>query len=226
MQNICIMGDSIARGVIFDVDKKRYRFSKNSFANLLKGKAFAQVKNLGKFGATIKNGLTIFEKFDESLSNYDYTVIEFGGNDCDYDWKSVSKNPSFDHQCNVMPDLFEKEYERMIQAVIQSGSTPILMTLPPIHSERFLDWVSKGLNKEQILRFLKADVNNIDRWHEQYNQIIKSLASKHKIGLCDIHNEFSYGDLCKLLCIDGIHPNEDGHKLIADNLEHFLNKPS
>jgi len=104
----------------------------------------------------------------------------------------------------------------MIESVIASGSTPILLTLPPLDSNRFFGWISKGLDGGNIMSFLNNDVETIYNWHKIYNDMVRRLAAEYGIALIDIRKAFTdkkeYSDF---LCADGMHPNANGHKLIA-----------
>lgn len=57
----------------------------------------------------------------------------------------------------------------------------------------------------------------IYKFHESYNNKICSIAEKNGIRLIDIRSAFlELGNYSDFLCEDGIHPNEKGHKLIAE----------
>ena len=150
------------------------------------------------------------------LFDYDYTILEFGGNDCDFDWNSVSESPFDAHRPNITMDIFRNTYKSMIESVIAAGSTPILLTLPPLDSNRFFSWISKGLDGGNIMSFLNNDVETIYNWHKIYNDMVRRLAAEYGIALIDIRKAFTdkkeYSDF---LCADGMHPNANGHKFIA-----------
>ena len=61
--SICIFGDSIMKGVIFDSIRGRYIYLKNSFLNILgRRNSSVRVDNFAKFGCTITSGKKIIEK--------------------------------------------------------------------------------------------------------------------------------------------------------------------
>ena len=217
IDSICVFGDSIMKGVTFDAIKGRYIFLKNSFLNIL-GMRNSNVKvgNYAKFGCTITVGKAIIEKHATELSNYEYTALEFGGNDCDYDWKAVSECPDAIHLPKTPIDEFEKLYSDIIDSVKTAGSTPVLFSLPPLNAHRYFSWISRGLNAENILHWL-GDEEHIYRWHEMYNIAVLKLASAKDVMLIDIRRAFlETRNYLGLLCEDGIHPNEAGHALISD----------
>lgn len=217
IDSICIFGDSIMKGVIFDAIKGRYIFLKNSFLNILGMRnSNIKVENYAKFGCTITVGKKLIEKHAAELSGYKYTALEFGGNDCDFDWKAISENPDGIHIPKTPIDEFEKYYSEIIDSVADMGSTPVLFSLPPLNARRYFSWISRGLNAENILRWL-GDEEHIYRWHEMYNIAVVKLAAIKDVRLIDIRRAFlETRDYLGLLCEDGIHPNEAGHALICE----------
>ena len=222
--NICVFGDSVAKGVVYDENKSKYTFLKENFLTLVQSVTNIEVKNFAKFGCTVNKGSEILHKQIDKLKDYDYTVLEFGGNDCDLNWAEVAKDPKCQHLAQVPIENFRKKYEDMIETTRNAGSNPVLLTLPPLDSEKFFNWVSKGLNKENILSFLGNDVDFIFRWHASYNDMVWGLGQEYDIPVIDIRTDFlSQPNYRNLLCIDGMHPNQEGHKVIASFIEKRLN---
>ena len=221
-KTICVFGDSIAKGVVFDAIRGRYSFLKNSFANLFGIKSGVDIDNYAKFGCTITIGEKIVEKHVEELTDYKFTALEFGGNDSDYDWKAISERPDDLHLPKTPVDEFEERYSKIIDKVTESGSQPVIFSLPPLHAQKYFNFLSQGLNADNILRWL-GDVEHIYRWHEMYNLVVVKLAAKKNAPLIDIRKAFlecrNYADL---FCDDGIHPNEAGHALISDVVNGYI----
>lgn len=222
VDSICIFGDSIIKGVIFDGLRGKYTFLENSFANNFAKSTGIRVVNYAKFGCTITKGEKLIEKYVAKLSEYKYIALEFGGNDCDFNWTAISEHPDGEHSANTPLDKFEHLYSRIIDSLIARGNQPILFSLPPLDARRYFAWVSKGLNAENILRWL-GDVEHIYRWHEMYNLVVVKLATIKHIPLIDIREAFlesrSYHSL---YCEDGIHPNEAGHSLISNVIKNYV----
>ena len=223
MKNICIFGDSVAKGVVFDETLNRYVFLKDCFANLFSEKEKVPVKNYAKFGCTVAKGAEMVRRHEQELSGYDFTVLEFGGNDCDMNWAEIAADPKKDHQPNMPAKEFEENYDLMVSQIKQNGGRPIILSLPPLDARRFFDWVSKGLDRINILNFLGGDVEYIYRWHEMYNGALYRIASKHDVPVIDIREAFlkdkNYG---RLLCADGMHPNAAGHDLILSTIKKYI----
>ncbi|MBR6806337.1 MAG: SGNH/GDSL hydrolase family protein [Bacteroidaceae bacterium] len=66
---------------------------------------------------------------------------------------------------------------------------------------------------------------NIDRWHERYNMEVMRLGVLTHTPVIDITSVFlerrNYSDY---LCEDGIHPNEEGHRLIEEAIIAYLKR--
>lgn len=222
MKSISLFGDSILKGVVLDQIRGRYTLLKNSFVNLLSRNSEFTLNSYAKFGCTVSVGEGIVEKHIDKLSVSRYTVLEFGGNDCDFNWAAVSQSPEKQHFPNTpLPD-FEALYSRIIDRIAASGSQPVLLSLPPLDAKRYFAWITKGLNADNILRWL-GDVERIYRWHEMYNLAVVQLASKKQVPLIDIRRAFLEARNCSgLICEDGIHPNEAGHLMIANAIKSFV----
>ncbi|WP_459130135.1 hypothetical protein [Guggenheimella bovis] len=87
MQTIHVLGDSITKGII--LKDGRYEILETSFISQLKNEGMA-IKNYSNFGCTVKKGLSNFEKHKGKILPGDTVGIEFGGNDSNFDWKSIN----------------------------------------------------------------------------------------------------------------------------------------
>jgi acyl-CoA thioesterase-1 len=222
--SIGAFGDSIMKGIIFNEQKGRYTVIKNSFAYLFAKNTGWHIDNYSKFGCTIAKGCRQIEKAAEKLRSYRITALEFGGNDCDYNWGSISEKPDDYHQANTPITDFKRMYAGIIDRLKNEGCLPVILSLPPLNAQRYFSWVSRGLNKDNILKWL-GDVEHIYRWHERYNLAIIELAGTKNVPLINIREAFlERRDCHSLYCLDGIHPNEAGHLLIYNTVKSYLEK--
>lgn len=220
MEAICIFGDSLSRGVVFDRIRERYAFLKDSFVNLFCRKMRIRVINYAKFGCTIGKGNRLMDQHQAEIAGFDFTVLEFGGNDCDFDWARVAEAPEAEHLPKTPLDVFAATYAKLIDKTRAAGGNPVLLNLPPIHPKRYFSWVSRGLNGDNILKWLGGSEEYIYRWHELYNMQVCQLAGEKQVPLIDIRSVFlAQKDYGAYLCVDGIHPNEAGHQLISQAIE-------
>lgn len=225
MSEICAFGDSVLKGIIIENDK--YKVSKNRFSNICENVLDIVIDNKAKFGSTISVGEKSFERNIEILNNpnVEFVVLEFGGNDCDFNWKEISSNPNIEHYPNIEINEFVKIYTEIIQIIKNKNKKPVLLSLPPIDAQRYIDRVSKGLNKENILKWMKHNPYFLTNWHERYNIEVFKLAINNNISIIDITSKFlEQKNYSLFLCEDGIHPNEEGHKLIAESIYEHIEK--
>ena len=216
IQNVCIFGDSVAKGIVFDSVKNKYSLLKENFANIVQQSQNIEISNYAKFGCTVSMGNDILRRHEKQLSSFDFTILEFGGNDCDYNWAEISDQPFKPHLSKTPLKQFREQYISLIERVKQNGGIPVLLTLPPIDSKRYFQWISKGLNGRNILTYL-GSIDNIHNWQGLYSTTVTEIAATCKISIIDIRSAFlEKQDYCEYLCEDGIHPNKKGHLLISN----------
>lgn len=218
--NVGVFGDSISKGVVLDNFSKRYH--PNAYNMDVLKKSNILLENYSMFGCTVSKGLAIVKRHIPKLSNYKFILLEFGGNDCDFDWKEISQNPDIDHIPKTPLEEFERLYTDIVGEIRNNGGNPILLSLPPLDPNRYFNWISEHLNKNNILKWL-GDINMIYRWHEAYNLRVATLATKLSVPFIDIRSDFlknhRYTDF---ICEDGIHPNLLGHELILKTIAEKL----
>lgn len=222
--NFVVYGDSISKGIVYDDTSERYVVLEKNFTSIVGNKLKCVIYNMGKFGNNIVRGQQRIEK-EVIKKNPDFVLIEFGGNDCDFDWQAVAENPKAEHEPKTDLSLFQKTLDNIIQYFRNLNIIPVLMTLPPLDSDRYFKWICKNDPKveEQVLLFL-GSTNAIYTWQEQYSKKIEETARRDNAILIDVREAFlSQKDYSRYLCVDGIHPNEEGHKLIADKILEYIN---
>ena len=222
-KNITIWGDSILKGVIWDEQDRKYKVMKNNSISSFAELTGCSVKNNAYFGMTSTKALNrIKASIDkQSLDNNDIVIIEFGGNDCDFNWSEVSDRPDDIHQPRTTIDAFKTSLQNMINMFKEKGVTPILMNLPPLEPERYFNWISRGLNKDNILHWL-GDVSKIYRWQEAYNSAAEWIARQSNCSILNVRESFLMSNnYSSQFCADGIHPSEQGHKKILESLLAF-----
>ena len=217
-RGIEIFGDSIMKGIMLD-DAGRYYVAQGSAASELMEEFPGMIVNRAKFGCTIGKGLVQVERFLKNAKEGSCVLLEFGGNDCDFDWNKVAASPKEEHLPNTPLPVFIETYEKMISLIREKGIEPVIMNLPPIDAHRYLDWITRlGADRDSIMEFL-GDELRIYRYQELYSQTVTNLAAKMQVRCVDVRSAFLYNDnYGRLMCEDGIHPNENGQRLIKDVL--------
>ena len=212
---VTVYGDSILKGVLLEGGK--YTVS-HEWEEKLAERFGLQVTNRCRFGSTLPKAMARIEKDSESDGGGEYALLEFGGNDCDYDWAAIADAPEGEHACKTPPQRFLDCYRRAIRLLRGSGRNPVLSTLPPINAELYLGFLCRnGLSRENIVRWL-GDVQRIYRWQENYSQMAEQLAREEDTPLIDLRRPFLQDSRspAALLCADGIHPSRAGQELIYD----------
>lgn len=216
--NVMVYGDSIFKGVLLENGK--YVINR-TWETQLSERFHLTIHNCARFGCTIQKILPVIRRnCRENLLDSAIAVLELGGNDCDYDWERISENPDAQYDCKTPPQSFMDLYREAVRMIRYSGATPKLMTLPPIHSERYLRFICRnGLSRQNILHWL-GDVDAIYRWQDKYSEMVAQIADEEKAELIDLRKAFPTDpkSLEPLLCDDGIHPSRMGQKLIFDTL--------
>lgn len=220
---IVVYGDSIARGVIYDEEKNKHALLVDSFTNLLRDRLKGVVFNAAKFGSTIVEGLLRLQD-DVLRRKPDIVLIAFGGNDCDYHWDEIVENPSGVFHPNTECSAFSELLMGLVENLRALNIVPVLVSLPPLDPDRYFRWISHNSEqaRKNILHFI-GDISQIYSWHERYNAAILRVAEETKTRLIDIRSAFLQKDDYKtLICKDGIHPNKEGHKVIAEKILKYL----
>ena len=219
MQKIYVFGDSIAQGIFIN-EQGHYQLSRVGCVELLKQAGYPVI-NYAMDGFTIRQGFASFQK--KRLQPGSICVIEFGANDSELDWDGMSVNPNrfFDGKTPLAE--FPEDVERFILEARSRDLKPILVTPIPLMSYRYFPWICRGRNADNLLRYFRGDPENILRWQERFVHVIRETARRYDCPLMDLRKWMVHElDFPHLMCMDGIHPNEAGHALIAQLvMEHY-----
>lgn len=219
---LTIWGDSILKGITFDSARSRYAICRDSSGNRLQNELGLNVVNHAKLGCTLPSGLSIIDRDLANGLSSSLALVEFGGNDCDFDWDAVAQDPTAPHQPKTPLYEFENKLILLCRRLKQNGFEPVLMTLPPIDDERYFARISEGRNAENILRFL-GSVRRIYTWQERYSLAISRVAETTGCTILEVRDRFlEHWDFRLLLSDDGIHPNAEGHAVIFDSMRPFF----
>jgi lysophospholipase L1-like esterase len=218
-----VSGDSISRGVVYDEGKGGYSVLENSYVALVQKRLKGIVRNVSRFGNTLMRGMSRLGK-DIAKDQPDIVLIEYGGNDCDFAWPEVAAHPDMPHEPQTDLSLFEETLTRTIETLNAQGIVPVLMTLPPLNADKFIKWVSgqDPLVELNIMKWL-GSVTKIYWWQERYSSSIVRVAERTKTRWIDVRGAFlRQADFSALICRDGIHPNGEGHELIARTIVDYV----
>ena len=221
IRKIEVFGDSILKGIQLNPQSGRYCVNNNIDVDMLSNRFSLKIVNRSIFGCTVKKGRDMLFRYLNGKPDCEAVLMNYGGNDCDFNWKAISDNPGAKHEPNTPIREFLKTYRDMLKQVCGRGISPVVTNLPPLEPQRFFDWFCKGLNKENILHWLDG-INSIYRYQEKYSRAIEELARKDGVMLVDLRGAFLREiRIGRFLCEDGIHPNTEGQKLITKELAKF-----
>ncbi|GHV01255.1 lipase/acylhydrolase [Clostridia bacterium] len=214
-KKVTIFGDSLFRGIIAGGDRK-YVVSKFIDWEAIDRRFGIEIDNRSRMGATAVYGLEQVRKYFQADCECDYAVVEYGGNDSDYDWKDIAGG-NLTPEPKTAPETFADALGQILDLLQARGIKPILVSLPPIGSFRYYEWVTRiHGGAENIMRFLKNDVETISRHQEIYNNIVVGTAYARGLDLVDVRQAFLLRpDYAALMCEDGIHPNAAGEQVIV-----------
>lgn len=223
-RKIAVWGDSILKGVIYDAHLQKYRIAKaNSLAEPLGKNADFAIYNFARFGLTAPKALHMLESRMPEEEHFDVAFIELGGNDCDYNWEEVSKDPYKEHYPNTELSVYKQAVEAMIKRFIDRNIEPVILTLPPIDPYKYFAWITQnGLSSSAILKFL-GHIRKIYTHQERYNLALMEVAAKHRLEIINLREIFlMQNNYTDFLCLDGIHVNEEGHLLMRQAITRFM----
>ena len=211
MKKLMIFGDSMIKGVTYN--GQSYHLCQEHDFDTLRAQGVT-VENNAKMGATIDAGLKQLDRKLGSCDGDTTVLFCFGGNDCDFDWQAVSDHPEEAHLPKIPAEQFLENYRALMDLVRQTASRVWISSLVPLEAHRFLDHVSQGRSRENILTWL-GDTDRIFRWQEYYNDLVCKLARELSCPLLELRPEFlKHPAFPALLSMDGIHPTQKGHDVI------------
>ena len=223
MKKLIIYGDSILRGITFSEELGRHKLCKGYKLTSVAALGY-DIKNRCRMGATILRGMDILEGTLDECDKDTVVLFEFGGNDCDHDWKAVSEHPTERHTSHIAENTFTECYKNAIARVRERGAEVLVANMIPIAHERYMQTISKNNSYENILAWL-GDTSMLYRFQEHYNRVVEQVAYETHCPLIDLRSEFLLShDYTALISKDGIHPTEQGHDLIEKTLRDFLKK--
>lgn len=216
------LGDSIIKGVLVqsEGERSRYSLADKSIVECCAEKLGGESLNLGKMGCTIEAGERILNRYLDKMSGAQYVLLEYGGNDSDYNWQEIAEAPEKEHFPRTRLEVFEQVYERVINKIKEMGAIPLVLSLPPMDAERYFAFFSQKWEdgfRANVMRWLGGSTNTIMSGHELYNLATMRIAQRTGVQWIDVTSGLLKGhNFRAYLCDDGIHPNERGQRVIAE----------
>ena len=212
---LVVFGDSILKGVItIPNSDKLFDVTENDSLSLAQKELGFELDNRSIYGNITSKGLVKLQKFFEKGGEADFCIIEFGSNDCDYDWGTlVQKVPLAEYLENL---------SAMVKLCRDNKVTPLMMGLIPYVCDDWFKTIIKDQDQAAILNFLGGTAETLGKNQLIYKNAQADFVQKNKVQFLDPWTVFEGHK--EFMCYDGIHPNEEGYKLLSQAWIKFLSE--
>ena len=234
-QRMLFLGDSIPAGYGLDGYTDSDNYNCASYPNILKEKYTAELaeicphemQNFAVSGATSDDLLDLLDsgKLDSALADTDAVVVSIGGNDMLHIMFGIFESLGMTNE-NRAPDIENIDILSVIGQLMTMDSdiddaltgfeTNIKEISAKLNEKTSGEiYVQTLYNPLEVFTDFQMLVEFSDEKIDKYNEIVKNNAIDYKV--IDVAPEFEgkCGELTRINQFD-IHPNEEGHKLIAD----------
>lgn len=155
---------------------------------------------------TSRDGLDRLEEDVIKQSQFSHVLILFGNND---GWLIGPGQPK------VPLEEFRRNLLEIVSRIKNSDQFPLLCNLQPI------DQVTLMRQFPELDEYRKYMELTAEQTHLQYSNAIEEVANKSGVDLIDIRSKLKNSPE-KYIAEDGIHPNDKGHKMIANAIMQYL----
>ena len=214
---VSVFGDSILKGVQVDPLRRRYCVNDNLGLSAIASRYGISVQNFSKLGCTITKAWFYVQKMFAKI-DADMVLMNFGGNDCDFNWASIAESPLNVHMPNTEIGEFSATYGRIVDHVKARRRMPVLSTLVPVQKDKYIDYICRrgNLDRKNVNLWMENNSIDLDSLQGAYSDTVRSVAASREIPILDLRSAFiSQGNPDAFMSEDGIHPNARGQKLIS-----------
>jgi len=224
IKKISVYGDSILKGAVTGTDSGHlFDIIEESSLVIACRNLGIELNNQSVFGSIVSKTQRRLNKDLEKGNLSDIAILESGGNDCDYDWTAVSSSPDETHFPRTSLEDFISKMGEMVKSLRDAKVTPVVMTMPPLVADRWFTHICNGQNKDAILKVCIGDENRPYLNHERYNAALVHFCIENNVQWIDMRKAMlDAPDYRSLMCLDGIHPNEEGYRYMAEIWEQEL----
>ncbi len=201
MKGLIIFGDSVLAGTGAS-DREL------GCAKLIKSALKIPVSLRARNWNTSRDGLERLEEDVIMQPQYSHVLIFFGNND---GWLIGAGQPK------VPIEEFRKNLSEIIFRIKNNNQSPLLCNLQLIDQ---LTFISKFPELNEYRKCINLTAEQI---HLQYSDTVEGVARKCGVDVIDIRSGLKqFPEKC--IAEDGIHPNDRGHKIIADVILQYIQK--
>ena len=222
---LVVFGDSILKGVItIPGSNKLFDVTENDSLTLAQKKLGFELDNRAIYGNITSKGLLKLQKFFEKDGAADFCVIEFGSNDCDYDWNIFKPDAQLPPAAEIQPKVPLEQYlanlTQMVDLCRANKTTPLMMGLIPYVCDDWYKTIIKGQDEAAISNFLGGTSETLSKNQLVYKNAQADFVKKNNVQFLDPWTIFEGHK--ELMCYDGIHPNEKGYEQLSNAWVEFL----
>ena len=146
-------------------------------------------------------------------------LIMLGGNDGDIDWRRfVLSNGTIIRSRNSV-EAYDKNLRQLATKILAAGATPILTDMPNHHFELRGPYISRIAERDVTTMLERGGgqaASDIER--EKYRQAVHQIASDFSLALAHYGEAMEQHPPREMVGIDGAHPSNAGHAVIAEAL--------
>jgi lysophospholipase L1-like esterase len=176
------------------------------------------VINAGVPGSTTEHARKRFQR-DVLAKDPDVVIIQFGINDSAIDvWRKPSaKGP------RVAKGRYEENLRHFVRTLKARGVAVILMTPNP------LCWTAKTKQLYGKPPYDPDDADGFEGVLPTYRAAMREIAEQEGVTLVDVYAAFvayakKEGRSVDDLLLDGMHPNNEGHRIVAELLAYIITR--
>lgn len=206
MLKINVLGDSITEGALASKEE-------NTFVCLLKDILNADVRNYGIGGSRIakqqvpsvepRYDLYFGSRVKDMKNDADYVIVFGGTNDYGHG------DAPFGKFGDKTPDTFYGAVDYLINELLKYYKKDQIIFIPPIYRVNEESPYGDGFKKDALKTL------------QEYRLAMEEVINKYDIKILDIKDEIGKAENNPLIA-DGLHPNDLGHKKIAELISKYI----
>jgi len=197
---VIFFGDSILAGTGSSERNK-------SCAKIVKTALSVPVSLKGRNWNTSLDGLARLETDVLKQKNMSHVIILFGNNDC---WPDDKGEPT------IAVEQLKTNLRIMVSSIQANQQTPVICNLQLIDQKKIEAYPSNKLGHNLSL-YSSVEI------HEAYSKAIEKVAAEVAVEFIDIRSPLAECGR-EVIAIDGLHPNDLGHQIVAQSILNFLGK--
>lgn len=199
VKGIILFGDSVFYGI-------GAKSAKAGCGRVLQTLISAPVLIRAYSGETTTDALARLHADVLERESYSHVFVLFGNNDC-----FVNR----DGGIKVPIDEFERNLRSIVRNIRAAGKMPLLSNLQPVSPQLLIR------SYPHIMQYLQKYKVSADQWQATYSARCEKVAQEEALPLLDIRSKL-LGDVDSFVARDGVHLNDAGHRVIADEMLFML----